>query len=165
TLATIDIEFEPKETPPHRYPLITYLLRHHLPRPEFHTIARMALRTQLTLSPGMSARIVEAAALSPSSFRKRYRSSYEIPSPSSSPTLRIWKRYQEDGGPGSEGGGLSLEEEGPGSEEEVAPQDQQQAVLVVDTTTDEPLGLGYRVLRRYELALGEGSVPSTFEIE
>ncbi|GJV71698.1 hypothetical protein Tco_1491693 [Tanacetum coccineum] len=42
----------------------------------------------------MSAKIVEAAALSPSSFRKRYRSSYEMPSPSSSPTLPIRKRYQ-----------------------------------------------------------------------
>ncbi|GKG58807.1 hypothetical protein Tco_0594577, partial [Tanacetum coccineum] len=32
----------------------------------------------------MSARVAEAAALSPSLFRKRYRSSYETPSPSSS---------------------------------------------------------------------------------
>ncbi|GJV94150.1 hypothetical protein Tco_1541963 [Tanacetum coccineum] len=39
--------------------------------------ARMAVRTHPTLPPGMSARIVEAAALSPYSFRKRYRSSYE----------------------------------------------------------------------------------------
>ncbi|GJU88678.1 hypothetical protein Tco_1301101 [Tanacetum coccineum] len=49
--------------------------------------ACMAVRTQLTLSLGMSTRIAEAAALHPSSFRKRYRSSYEMPSPSSSPTL------------------------------------------------------------------------------
>nr|GFA76524.1 hypothetical protein [Tanacetum cinerariifolium] len=41
----------------------------------------------------MSARIAEAAALSPSSFRKRYRSSYEIPSPSSSLTLPVRKRH------------------------------------------------------------------------
>ncbi|GJW70499.1 hypothetical protein Tco_0127416, partial [Tanacetum coccineum] len=39
--------------------------------------ARMAVRTQPTLSPSMSAQIAEAAALSPSSFCKRYRSSYE----------------------------------------------------------------------------------------
>ncbi|GKF20607.1 hypothetical protein Tco_0069245, partial [Tanacetum coccineum] len=38
-------------------------------------------------------RIAEAAALSPSSFRKRYRSSYETSS-SSSPTLPARKRYQ-----------------------------------------------------------------------
>ncbi|GKB63482.1 hypothetical protein Tco_0919668 [Tanacetum coccineum] len=54
----------------------------------------MAVRTQPTLSPGMSARIAEAAALSPSSFRKRYRSSYETPSPSSSLTLPVRKRYR-----------------------------------------------------------------------
>nr|GFA62711.1 hypothetical protein [Tanacetum cinerariifolium] len=56
--------------------------------------ARMAVRTQPTLSPSMSARIMEAVALPSSSFRKRYRSSYETPSPSSSPTLPIRKRYQ-----------------------------------------------------------------------
>nr|GEZ98316.1 hypothetical protein [Tanacetum cinerariifolium] len=38
-----------------------------------------------------SARIAEAAALSPSSFRKRYISSYETPSLSSSLTLPIRK--------------------------------------------------------------------------
>ncbi|GJS27614.1 hypothetical protein Tco_0488234 [Tanacetum coccineum] len=42
----------------------------------------------------MSARIAEAAALSPSSFRKRYRSSYKTPSPSSSLTLLVQKRYR-----------------------------------------------------------------------
>ncbi|GJU52363.1 hypothetical protein Tco_1226077 [Tanacetum coccineum] len=41
----------------------------------------------------LSARIVEATALSPSFFRKRYRSSYETSS-SSSPTLPTRKRYQ-----------------------------------------------------------------------
>ncbi|GKA95712.1 hypothetical protein Tco_0817807 [Tanacetum coccineum] len=59
-----------------------------------HRTARMAVRTQPTLSPGMSARIAEAAALSPSSFRKRYRYSYETPSPSSSLTLPVRKRYR-----------------------------------------------------------------------
>ncbi|GKG18443.1 hypothetical protein Tco_0372741 [Tanacetum coccineum] len=53
----------------------------------------MAVRTQPTLSPGMSARIAEAAALSPSSFCKRYRSSYETSS-SSSLTLLVRKRYR-----------------------------------------------------------------------
>ncbi|GKA52952.1 hypothetical protein Tco_0746267, partial [Tanacetum coccineum] len=63
-------------------------------RVSFHRrTARMAVRTQPTLSPGMSARIAEAAALSPSSFRKRYRSSYETSS-SSSPTLPERKRYR-----------------------------------------------------------------------
>ncbi|GKC11558.1 hypothetical protein Tco_1008340 [Tanacetum coccineum] len=42
----------------------------------------------------MSTRIAEATALSPYSFSKRYRSSYETPSPSSSPTLPVRKRDQ-----------------------------------------------------------------------
>ncbi|GJV43707.1 Orf y [Tanacetum coccineum] len=39
-----------------------------------------------------------------------------------------------------------------------------QAVPVVDTAADEPLDLGYGALRHRELAIREGSVPSTFEI-
>nr|GEZ32256.1 hypothetical protein [Tanacetum cinerariifolium] len=117
--------------------------------------ARMAVRTQPTLSLGMSARIAEAAALSPSSFRKTYRSSYETPSPLLSLTLPIRKRYRgtsalildtetekessdsnaegkvlEDEGLGLDDKGNGLEDEGPGSEEdeEAALEGQQQAV-------------------------------------
>ncbi|GKD27642.1 hypothetical protein Tco_1233856 [Tanacetum coccineum] len=58
----------------------------------------MTVRTQPTLSPCISARVTEAMALSPSSFCKRYMSSYETPSSSdslaSSSTLTIWKRYR-----------------------------------------------------------------------
>nr|GEY57462.1 hypothetical protein [Tanacetum cinerariifolium] len=89
----------------------------------------------------MSARVEKAAALSPSSFHKRYKSSYKTPSPSSSLTISIHKRYRgtseliedteeessdlsaeredlEDEGLGSDNEGHGLEEEGPGSEEE-----------------------------------------------
>nr|GFA25199.1 RNA-directed DNA polymerase, eukaryota [Tanacetum cinerariifolium] len=138
-----------------------------------------------------NAQIAEAAALSPSSFCKRYRSSYETPSPSLSSTLPIRKRYRgtlelvedtkdessnsdtkgegledegpgledegpssEDEGPGSEDEGPGLEDKGPGSEEEeVAPEGQQQAVLVVNIAMDKPLGIGYGALKRRELAL------------
>nr|GEX05184.1 hypothetical protein [Tanacetum cinerariifolium] len=148
----------------------------------------MAVRTQPSLSLGMPARIEKEFALSLSSFRKRYRSSYKTPSPSSSPTLPIWKRYQGTSEPikdtkdesldsdakrdSSKGKGHSSEGEGHGledesislEEEETVPKGQQQAVLVVDTTMNEPLGFGYKALRRRELALGEGSVPSTFEV-
>ncbi|GKD05620.1 hypothetical protein Tco_1180594, partial [Tanacetum coccineum] len=58
------------------------------------------------------------------------------------------------------GRGSCLEDE----EEEATPEGQQQAVLIVDTAADKPLGLGYGALRCYELALREGSVPSTFDI-
>ncbi|GJZ66466.1 hypothetical protein Tco_0623162 [Tanacetum coccineum] len=97
----------------------------------YRRTTRMAVHTQPTLSPGMSARIAEAAALSPSSFRKRYRSPYEIPSPPSSPTLPIRKRYR---------------------------------VLAEDTVVDEPLGLSYGALRRRELVVREGEMPSMFEV-
>ncbi|GJY68272.1 hypothetical protein Tco_0471254 [Tanacetum coccineum] len=137
----------------------------------------MAVRTQPTLSSGMSARIAEAAALSPSSFCKRYIPSYETPSQSSSPTLPIRKRYRgtfelildietkdESSDSDAEREGHGLEDEGPGlEEEEAALEGQQQAVPVVDTAASEPLGLGYGALRRRELALGEGSVPSALE--
>ncbi|GJW82884.1 hypothetical protein Tco_0156029 [Tanacetum coccineum] len=137
----------------------------------------MVVRTQPTLSPGMSARIAEAAALSPSSYRKRYRSSYETSS--SSPTLLVRKRYQgtselildtdSDGDElGDEDTGEDEEDEkdeGLGLEEdEAVPKGQQQAVLVVETATSEALRLGYGVLRRRELAVGEDQVHSTFEV-
>nr|GEV17590.1 hypothetical protein [Tanacetum cinerariifolium] len=142
-----------------------------------HRTVRMAVRTQPTLSPGMSAQIVETAALSPSSFFKMYRSSYDTSSSSSS-TLPTWKRYQgtfelnlrtetedessdldvereghglDDEGHGLDDEGHGLEDEGPGleeeEEEEAAPEGQQHAVLVVNTATSEPLGLGYGALR------------------
>nr|GFC15270.1 hypothetical protein [Tanacetum cinerariifolium] len=69
--------------------------------------------------------------------------------------------------PGSEDGGHGSKDECPGSEEEdeeAAPEGQQQAVLILDTAIKEPLGLGYEALRRHELALGEGSRPSTFDM-
>ncbi|GJY49158.1 hypothetical protein Tco_0439114 [Tanacetum coccineum] len=56
--------------------------------------ARMTVRVQPAMSPGHSARVAEVMALSDSAFCKRYRSSYETPSSSSSPTLPIRKRYQ-----------------------------------------------------------------------
>nr|GEX22011.1 hypothetical protein [Tanacetum cinerariifolium] len=55
---------------------------------------------------------------------------------------------------------------GPGLEiEEAASEDQQQqAVLVEDTTIDEPSGLGYKATRRRTLDLVESPVPSVFEV-
>ncbi|GJW12977.1 hypothetical protein Tco_0017110 [Tanacetum coccineum] len=121
----------------------------------------------------------------PSDTKKSF---YETPSPSSSLTLPIQKRNQDtselvedtedesldsdtegedsdDEGPGSEDEGPGSKDEGPGSEEEeAAPEGQQQAVPVIDTTADKPLGLGYEALRSHELALGEGYMSSTFEI-
>ncbi|GKC84543.1 hypothetical protein Tco_1140260 [Tanacetum coccineum] len=110
-----------------------------------HRTARMAVRTQSTLSPGMLAQITEASALSPSSFCKRYRSSYETPSPSLSLILPIRKRYRgtsqlvkdtEDESSDSDTEKEGSEDEGPSSDEEEA------APEVVE----------------------EGEMPSTFEV-
>nr|GFA86523.1 hypothetical protein [Tanacetum cinerariifolium] len=99
-----------------------------------------------------SVRVAEVMALSDSAFCKRYRSSYETPSPSL--TLPVRKRYREDEGPGLEG-----------KEKEAVPEGQQQAVHFMDTVMNEPLGLGYAVARRRALESTEEIAPSTFEVD
>ncbi|GKG45331.1 hypothetical protein Tco_0495409, partial [Tanacetum coccineum] len=44
------------------------------------------------------------------------------------------------------------------------PEGQQRAAPVVETAMGKPLGLGYGALRRREIALGEGRMPSVFEV-
>ncbi|GJR79197.1 APOBEC/CMP deaminase [Tanacetum coccineum] len=56
--------------------------------------ARMTVHAQPVMSPGYSARVAKAMALSDLALRKRYRSSYETSSSSSSPALPVQKRYQ-----------------------------------------------------------------------
>ncbi|GJU47647.1 hypothetical protein Tco_1204913 [Tanacetum coccineum] len=93
--------------------------------------------------------------LLPSSFCKRYISSYKTYSSSaslaSSLTLPIRKSLESE----------ESEEEGPGLEvEEAAFEDQQQkAVPVEGTAMDEPRGLGYKAARHRALELAEGPVP------
>ncbi|GKD84967.1 hypothetical protein Tco_1356121 [Tanacetum coccineum] len=120
----------------------------------------------------MSARIAEEAALSLSSFRKRYRSYYETQSPSSSLTLLVRKRYRErdqcldDEGQGLDDECQGLEDEGLGmEEEEAAPEGQEQAILVVDIVANEPLSLGYEVARCHALETTEDITPSTYEVD
>nr|GEZ07637.1 hypothetical protein [Tanacetum cinerariifolium] len=74
----------------------------------YQSIACMVVRTQPTLSPGMSAQIAEAAALSPSSFRKRYRGTSDL------------VEDTEDESLDSDTERMGLEDEGPSSEEEEA---------------------------------------------
>ncbi|GJV50198.1 hypothetical protein Tco_1440410 [Tanacetum coccineum] len=83
--------------------------------------------------------------LSPSSFYKRYISSYETPSPSSSPTPSPTLLLQKSSK----------------SEEAASEDQQQQAVPVEDTTVDEPLGLGYGATRRRALELAETTDETT----
>ncbi|GJT12198.1 hypothetical protein Tco_0859240 [Tanacetum coccineum] len=98
----------------------------------YRSTACMVVRTQPILSPGIFARVTEAASLSLSSFRRG---------------CRIRERGVEGRGPGAEG-------------EEASPEQQQQAVLVEDTIADEPLGLRYKAARRRALELVEDPAPN-----
>ncbi|GKE45800.1 hypothetical protein Tco_1473084, partial [Tanacetum coccineum] len=199
TPATIDTESEPEEAPLETgefeasEPSDTKITSPHSTAPSDSTTSLspdhpLAQTSHAPTRASYYRSSARAAALSHSSFRKRYRSSYETPSPLSSLTLPIRKRYQgtsnlvedtkdessdsdteregsEDECPSSEDEGHGSEDEGPGlEEEEAAPEGQQQALPVVDTATDEPLGLDYGALRHHELALEKGSVPSIYEI-
>ncbi|GJY49143.1 hypothetical protein Tco_0439099, partial [Tanacetum coccineum] len=72
----------------------------------------------------------------------------------------------DDEGHGLDDESHSVESDGLGLEvkEEVVPEGQQRAVLVVGATASVPLGLGYGALRRQELAVEKDQVYSTFEI-
>ncbi|GKA68773.1 hypothetical protein Tco_0768690 [Tanacetum coccineum] len=134
--------------------------------PILHRTARMAMHVPPAMSSGLSASMVEVAAMSDSVFHKRFRSSYESSPSLSPPDLPSRKRYREDEGPTEEDEdpaagdeGLTARVEGP-----VVPGGQQQAAPVVGTTVNASLGLGYGALRRRELALEEDHVYSTFEV-
>ncbi|GJS44492.1 hypothetical protein Tco_0569535 [Tanacetum coccineum] len=115
----------------------------------------MAVRTQPTLSPLLSAILTEAMALSPSSFCKRYMSSYETPlsssSPASSPTLPLRKRYRCTSKLTVYINTESDELEDEGTHSKTTSEGQQQSVLTEDTAKDDPLGLGYYSARRHAL--------------
>ncbi|GKE28583.1 hypothetical protein Tco_1443967, partial [Tanacetum coccineum] len=137
-------------------------------RSSFHRrTVRMTVCAQPVMSPGHSARVTEAMALSDLAFRKRYRSSYETPSSSSSLAFPVRKRYrgtselildidseedvigEEDT---DEDEGHGLDEEGHGLDDEG------------HSVESDGLGLGYGALRRRELAVEEDHVYITFEV-
>ncbi|GKE83538.1 hypothetical protein Tco_1557280 [Tanacetum coccineum] len=78
----------------------------------------------------------------------------------------------EDAYPAAGDKGLATGDEGPsiGVEslslggDEAVPGGQQRASPVAETFVGEPLGLGYGALRRHKIALGEGRMPSVFEV-
>nr|GEX58013.1 hypothetical protein [Tanacetum cinerariifolium] len=148
----------------------------------YHKIARMTVRVLPMMSPGLSANIAEAAAMSDLAFHKRFMSPYDS-SPVS--TLSVRKRYKgtselildtdsdedelgdkdTDVDEGDES--LDADEEGlglEGSEEEAIPEGQQRATPVMERAMGEPLGLGYAALRRRKLAVEEDRIHSTFEV-
>ncbi|GJW12109.1 hypothetical protein Tco_1577936 [Tanacetum coccineum] len=78
----------------------------------------------------------------------------------------------EDEDPAAGDEGLAAGDEGPGigvkslslGGDEAVPEGQPRVAPVVETAVGEPLGLGYGELRRQEIALGEGWMPSVFEV-
>nr|GEZ69219.1 hypothetical protein [Tanacetum cinerariifolium] len=133
----------------------------------------MAVRTQPALPHGLSARVIEAMALSPLSFYKRYIPSCETPTPSSSsppivsPAPPPQKRYQGTSELIADTDTDSEETKGEGIDfesEETMSEDHQQAVPVEDATADEPLGLGYMAAGPRPLELAEGPVPSVLRL-
>nr|GEU84080.1 hypothetical protein [Tanacetum cinerariifolium] len=145
----------------------------------------MAMRVPPVMSPGLSAGIVEVAAMSDSAFRKRIKSFYDsLPSP----TILVRKRYrgtselildtnsEEDdeveGSSDSDSESKDSEDEGPTAEDEdhvagdegLAARDEGCGSSGVGTAISAPLGLGYGALRCRELTLEEDHVYSTFEV-
>ncbi|GKF30848.1 hypothetical protein Tco_0100646, partial [Tanacetum coccineum] len=116
---------------------------------------RMTVRAQPAMSPGHSARVVEAMTLSDSAFREGDELGDEDTEEDGDDESSDSDDEREGGGLDNEG--QALEDEGPGMEEEEVVQ--QQAVPAADTAMSEPLGLGYGALRRNELAVGEDQVP------
>nr|GEV43569.1 hypothetical protein [Tanacetum cinerariifolium] len=156
--------------------------------------ACMTVRVLPMMSPGLSANIAEAAAMSDLAFHKRFMSPYDSLLAS---TLSVWKRYKgtyelildtdsdedelgdkdTDVDEGDESLDLGDEREGlddedrslddedrEGSEEEAIPEGQQRATSVVERVMGEPLGLGYAALRRQKLAVEEDRIHNTFEV-
>nr|GEZ11500.1 hypothetical protein [Tanacetum cinerariifolium] len=114
----------------------------------YHGTARMAILLRDTITSPSSSLALH--------IRKRYQGTSELIKDidDESSDLDTEREGSEDEGLGSEDKGHGLEDEGPGSEdeeEEAAPEGQHQAVSVVDTVVDEPLGLGYGALRHHEL--------------
>ncbi|GKA41301.1 hypothetical protein Tco_0733894 [Tanacetum coccineum] len=144
-----DEEFEASE------PSDTRVTSSHSTAPSDSTTptARMAVHTQLAMSPGLSARVTEGMTLSPLSFCKRYQGTFELIKDIEGESLESDSERE-----GSEDEGLDLEDED--EEEEAEPEWQpQQAVQVVHTAIDEPLGLGYEALRRQQQRVEETPAP------
>nr|GEX50495.1 hypothetical protein [Tanacetum cinerariifolium] len=78
-------------------------------------------------------------------------------------TFSWFKEIVEGGGSVYKGRDIENDKLGLG-EEGAVPEGQHQAVSVVGTAVNEPLGLGYRSLRHRELTLEEDHVYSTFEV-
>ncbi|GJV26873.1 hypothetical protein Tco_1383321, partial [Tanacetum coccineum] len=164
----------PDSTPPTLVPILS-------------RTARMAVRVPSAMSPGLSASMAEVAAMFDSAFCKSFRSSGDEEGDNKEEDEEMKESLDSDSvSEDAEGEGPTVEDEDPtaGDEDlvagdkgpgirleslslggdEVIPEGQPQAAPVVETAIDKPLGLGYGALRRREIALGEGRIPSVFEV-
>ncbi|GKC17914.1 hypothetical protein Tco_1014696, partial [Tanacetum coccineum] len=158
-----------------------HLLTHTIPTlvPILRRTARMDVCVPPVMSLGLSASMAEVTAMSDSTFRKRFRSSYESLPSSSPPDLLSRKHYRgtselveddeeedEEMEESSDSDSVS-EDEGPTAEDEdpakgddgLAARDEGPGMGVESLS----LGLGYGALRHWEIALGKGQMPSVFE--
>nr|GEZ19104.1 hypothetical protein [Tanacetum cinerariifolium] len=164
--------------PPHRFHQITLIHASPTLVPILRRTARMVVRVPPAMSPGLSASIAEVAAMSDLAFRKRFWSSNESSPSLSPPDLPLRKRYrgtselveddeeeedddeEEDKEIEERDEGLATGDEGPSTRVESLGLGRDAAVL---KAVGEPLGLGYEALRRREIALEEGRMPSVLE--
>ncbi|GKE73850.1 hypothetical protein Tco_1535891 [Tanacetum coccineum] len=156
--------------------------------PILRRTARMAVRVLPAMSPGLSASIAEVAAMSDSTFLEDddeeeddeedddEEEDEEIEESSDSDSKSEDAEGEgptaEDGDPAAGDEGLAAGDEGPSMRgeslslggDEAVPEGQQRAAPVVEKAVGEPLGLGFGALRHREIALGEGRMPSVFEV-
>nr|GEX36395.1 hypothetical protein [Tanacetum cinerariifolium] len=159
--------------------------------PSLRRTARMVLCVSPAMSPSLSASIAEVVAMSNSAFRKRFRSSYDSSPSSSPPDLTLRKHYRgtfklveddneedDDEEEDDEEEDKELEESSDSDSESEGAEDEGPTVKDENPTAGdegltarnegptmgEPLGLGYRALRRQEIASMEGQMPSVFEV-
>nr|GEV29217.1 hypothetical protein [Tanacetum cinerariifolium] len=118
--------------------------------PILRRTARMAVRVLPVMSPGLSVGMVEVAAMSDSTFRKRFRSSYDS---SSSPTLPVGTGIE---GPGVDDESYGLDGESHDVDDESHGLDDES--YGIERAMSETLGLGYGALSCRELALDESHV-------
>ncbi|GJT36218.1 hypothetical protein Tco_0926637, partial [Tanacetum coccineum] len=149
--------FEVHESP-HTVAPPTLLPDSTLPKlvPVLCRTARMAVRVPPKISPGFSTSMAEIAAMSDSALRKRGRGDEES-SDSDSGSEDV-----EDEGPTAEDEGPTAEDEDPAAGDEGLAVGDEGPGIGVESLS---LGLGYEALRRQEIALGEGRMPSVFEID
>ncbi|GJY71971.1 hypothetical protein Tco_0475674 [Tanacetum coccineum] len=149
----------------------------------------MVVRVPHTMSPGLSASIAEAVAMADLAFLEDDEEEEDdddeeeeeeedeeieksLDSDSKSEDTEDEGLTIEDEDPATGDEGLDAGDEGPGIRvkslglggDTAIPEGQQRAAPVVETAMGEPLGLGYGALRRQEITLGEGRMPSVFEV-